>query len=352
MNYKIFLLSNLIFPIALYGQPVQNTEQAKGLLKTAIQEMDKGEIQKAKNLLIRAQRLDSQSLIYPYELAHCDFLTRHYKKAVSLLLPLINHSGVTDHVYHLLGESYEHSGNKKSAEETFKQGTEKFPSSGLLFFGLGQLYLSDKKYDEALTNFENGIKADPSFPENYYWASKVHSSLDDKLWGIMYAEIYINMEGVTGKSEELGGIIYDVFKNGIKFSGDSVIVEVADEDPTGKNFEREFEKQLELSAEKFNKPISIATLYKIREDIINEWSKSGEIEKFSNTLFNWHKLLISKGYFEPYHYWLLKQGNAEEFEEYLEKKSGLYNEFVDWISKNNLIPSQNNYFVSSQFEEE
>jgi tetratricopeptide (TPR) repeat protein len=337
---------------SLYSQNAQNKDQAKGLLKTAIHEMDKGEIQKAKILLLKAQKLDSQNILYPYELAHCDFLTRHYKKAVTQLLPLVNHSGVTDHVYHLLGESYVHSGNKKSAEEIFKQGSEKFPKSGLIFLGQGELNLNEKKYTEALSYFENGIKADPSFPENYYWASKVHSSLDDKLWGVMYAELYINMEGVTSKSEELGAIIYDVFKNGIRFSGDSVIVELADEDPTGKNFENEFEKQLELSAEKINQPFSIGTLYKIREDFTNGWTNSANNEKFSNTLFNWHKLLISKGYFEPYHYWLLKKGNIEEFDQYMVKKSGLYNEFIDWISKNNLIPTESNFFVSSQFEED
>jgi hypothetical protein len=56
-----------------------------------------------------------------------------------------------------------------------------------------------------------------------------------------------------------------------------------------------------------------------------------------------------KGYFEPYHYWLLREGNPDEFEAYVEKNKELYEEFVEWISQNFLVPSKSNYFVTTEY---
>jgi len=312
--------------------------------------MDAGEIEKALVLFEKAKKLDPENIHYSYEIAHSYFLTRNYPKAISILEPLLQHNDVTDHVYNLLGSSYEFNKDETKALEVYNSGLEKFPSSGIIHNSLGNYLLKNQNYKEALNYFENGIKAQPSFSSNYYWASKVHSSMEDKLWGIIFAEIYINMEGINDQSKELSQMIFDVYEKGIRKSEDGLTVDIADADTLAKNFEHEVELQLLLSAKDLKESITTSALYQIRSDFIQNWVEKATHDRYPNLLFDWHKLLLLKGYLEPYHYWLFKESNPAEFEKYKGDNVVLYNEFIEWLSTNYLKPNASEYFISTQYQ--
>jgi len=348
---KNVVLALLLFFVIVPGYSQENNKQkAHELCLKGIDEMDKGEIENAIVYFEQAVTLDPDNYFYPYEIAHAHYLTRQYKKSIQILETLLPHKDVTDHAYHLLGSNYEHSNNPKMAFEIYNQGLAKFPESGILYNGLGGLSMKKKKYKEALDFFELGIKAEPDFTDNYYWASKVHASLDDKLWGIMYAELFINSEGVNEKSKELGKVIFDVFQNGIIVSGNNVAVELADADTSHKNFEHEFETTLWESADSVKKQISISSISEIRKLFLTKWMEKGSHDKYPNLLFDWQAQVMLKGYWDPYHYWLLKEGSPAEFETWKSKNTNLYNDFVNWLSENHLMPSKSNYFVTNQYD--
>ncbi|MBX9852025.1 MAG: tetratricopeptide repeat protein [Cytophagaceae bacterium] len=325
-------------------------EKAHQLCLKGIEEMDKGEIENAIGFFEQASKLDPENFFYPYEIAHSHYLTHQYKKTIQLIEPLLQHKEVTDLGYHLLGSSYENSKNTDKAIQTYQAGLEKFPNSGILYGDLGNLFMKGRNYKEALSYFEKGIQAEPEYSENYYWASKLHSSMEDKLWGIVFAELYINMEGVTDKSHELGRMVYDVYQKGIVVSeSGKVTVELADADTTHKNFEHDFERISQWAADSVRKPMTIATIYNVRKIFLTKWIENGDNNRYPNTLFDWHQQLYFRGYFEAYHYWLFKEGNPEEFEKWKSRNEELYNEFVTWIDLNFLMPSRENYFVPSQY---
>lgn len=346
---NLILALLLFFVIAPVYSQETDKQKAHELCLKGIDEMDKGEIENAIAFFEQAKALDPDNYFYPYEIAHAHYLTRQYKKSIQILETLLSHKDVTDHAYHLLGSNYEYSNNAKMALEIYNQGLAKFPESGILYNGLGSLSMKKKKYTEALSFFEQGIKAEPDFTNNYYWASKVHASLEDKLWGITYAELFINSEGVNEKSRELGKVIYDVYQNGIKVSGNKVTVELADADTSHKNFEHDFETTLWESADSVKKQISISSISEIRKLFLTNWMSNGNHDKYPNALFDWQYQIMLKGYWEPYHYWLLKEGNPDEFENWKSKNAGLLNDFENWLSDNHLKLSKSNYFVATQY---
>lgn len=350
MKNYLLIVSGLLITFSLFAQSPDEKQKAVLLCKEGIDEMDKGEIEKALVLFEQAKKLDPENIHYAYEIAHSHFLTRNYGEAISILEPLREKDEATEHVYNLLGSSYEFNKDETKALEIYNAGLAKFPSSGIIYNSLGNYFIKNQNYNEALNYFEKGIKAQPSFSSNYYWASKLHSSMEDKLWGIIFAEIYINMEGVNDQSKELSRMIFDVYENGIKTSGNELLIDIADADTLGKNFEHEVEVQLHASAKKVNKPISSSSLYEIRSNFIQNWVVNGKHDRYPNLLFDWHKVLLLKGYMEPYHYWLFKESNPGEFEKYTSKNEVLYNEFMEWLSINYLKPNTSEYFISSQYQ--
>ena len=52
---------------------------------------------------------------------------------------------------------------------------------------------AQKSY-EAIKMWEKGIEVAPSFSKNYFNASKYYYFSTDKVWSIIYGEIFLNME--------------------------------------------------------------------------------------------------------------------------------------------------------------
>jgi tetratricopeptide (TPR) repeat protein len=351
MKHVATFISLFLLSFTIFAQSETDKSSAHELCIKGIQEMEKGEIEKSIQYFEQAKSLEPNNFFYPYEIAHSYYLTKQYKKAIRILEPLLSHKDVTDHAYHLLGSSYELLKNTSKGVDTYQAGLERFPNSGILYYELGNFYVKKQNYKEALVHYEKGIAAEPDFSLNYFYASKVHASLEDKLWGIMYAELFINMEGVNDKSLELSKMIYDVFEKGIVISHDTVLVNLADSDNSAKNFESEFEDLLSQSSSKLKNPITIEAINQARTTFTLKWIENGNNNRFPNILLDWQSLLLMKGYFEPYNYWLLKEGNPSEFNTWKENNAALYNEFINWLSENSLTLSSSNYFVAKQYSE-
>ena len=338
-----------------YGQET-NREKASSKGKEAIQLMDDGKVDESILLLKEAQNLDPHSITYPYELGYAYYLKKDYKKTIKYLESIKSEKITNDRVYQLLGNAYDMLGESDKAVGTYESGLKIFPKSGHLYLEMGAIQRVKGNLEDALGYYEKGIEVDPEFSSNYYWASKIFCISDEKVSGMIYGEIFMNLERNTKRTAEISELLYDQYKTQIKLKSDTALsvsfsknafvnAKTADSSqiklPFGVGV---YETTLAMSI-LGSKSIDINTLDPIRTNFINNYFSCKHNKIFPNVLFSYQKKIIDLGYGESYNHWILMKGDEDAFEKWLENNEEKWTLFSNWFLKNPLkIDSTNNFF--------
>lgn len=325
----VFLLLMAIVQIS-FGQST-NKEKAHAKGTEAVNLMDNGEIEKSIKLLEEAKKLDPENIDYPYEIAYAQYLKKDYKAAIKILEPLTKHKDVNEIIYQLLGNSYSMDSQSKKAINTYENGIKKFPNSGKLYLERGNMEMLAKEYGKALEFYEKGIEVNPKFPSNYFWVTKIYCSSTEEVWGMIYGEIFMNLERNSKRTAEISKLLFDTYKSEIKFSSDT-------------SFSVSFSKNASINLNDLSNPgvfklpfglgayeptlmlsmlsvkeINLSTLHKIRSAFVDNYFSNGNNKVYPNILFEYQKLVKEAGHFEAYNHWILMKGDEEAFGEWLEK---------------------------------
>lgn len=335
-----------------------NEEKAKEKAKEAIQLMDNGQVEASIPLLQQAQELDGNNPVYPYEIALAHYMLKDYKTSIQILEKLLKHKDVFDRVYQMLGNNYDMRGDAKKAIATYEKGLNKFPSSGILHLELGVMHLKEDKNNEALTYFEKGINLAPQFSSNYYWAAKLFFGSSEKLWGMLYGEIFMNLERGSKRTEEISKLLFETYKSQIQFTSDTSFSVSFSKNATLslsdlKNFKLPYsigiyEPTLTVSLIS-EKRIDLSSLHRIRQNFIQLYFQKDFNKSHPNLLFDYQQQLLNLGYLEAYNYWILSQGNTEEFNSWASINKEKWDSFIAWFSENGLQVDLNNKFHRRQY---
>ncbi|NMM47851.1 tetratricopeptide repeat protein [Marinigracilibium pacificum] len=335
-----------------YSQTDGNKENAINLARKAVKLMDNGEIDESIDLLEKAVKLDPSNYIYPYEIGYAYVLKKDYDNAIKYLEKVIKMDGVNDLGYQLLGNTYSMAGNKDKAIKTYNKGLKLFPNSGKLYLELGNVHQDD--WLKALEFYEKGILVEPTFPSNYYWASKIFCNSSEEVWGMIYGEIFMNIERGSGRTEEISKLLFDTYQSEIQFTSDSSVsvsfsqnnIVNVDKKDIKIPFTVIYEPTLLLATSTIDS-ISLNTLNKIRTEFISFYYQKEFNDEYPNIVFDWNKKLIGEGHFESYNYWLLMKGSPEEFNYWISENEDKFNDFIDWFTNNPMpIDSQNTFHRS------
>lgn len=68
------------------------------------------------------------------------------------------------------------------------------------------------KNSEAIQQWEKGIQADPSFAGNYYNAAVHYANTGNKVWPLIYGEIFVNMESLTERATAMKKLLLQQYK--------------------------------------------------------------------------------------------------------------------------------------------
>jgi tetratricopeptide (TPR) repeat protein len=354
---KALLFGVFILSLALNAQNETNKERAFNLGMEAVKAMDnEGNYEKAITLLQEAQSLDKQNINYPYEISYSYYLLKNYSKTIEILEKIKNHKNVNDRIYQLLGNSYDYTGNPEKALSIYRKGLKKFPNSGKLYLEQGILENSRENYNKAIAYWEKGIEVEPTFSSNYYWLGKTFSYSDEKIWSILYGEIFINLERNSNRTAEISELLYKTYKESIHITSDST---------GGVSFSKVniigFKKNkiqipfpivfgltmtASLRVEILNKEtqISISSINKIRQSFIFNWYSQKRNKKYPNIIFDFQKQLKDEGNFESYNYWLFMKGNEIEFNKWLLSNQPKFDKFIEWFLDNPMDLNEKNYF--------
>ena len=323
----------------------QNTDEK---LNEAIKLMDNGKVDESIVLLKEGSKLEPERFDYQYEMAYAYHLKSDYKESVKILEKIENHKSVTDRFFQLLGNSYDNVKKPKKAIEVYERGLKKFPNSGNLYLELGVMHLDDKDMNVALTYFEKGIDVDPTFPSNYFWASKIFCKTTEEVWGMIYGEIFMNLERNSKRTAEISKLLYDTYKSEIKFTGENSFsvsfsknstINISDLTNPGKMRlpfgVGVYETTLMISMLSA-KSIDINSLNNIRSSFVDNYFQRGNDKTYPNILFSYQKQVKNAGHIEAYNHWILMKGDEDGFDNWMNSNKEKWDNFVIWFTDNEM----------------
>jgi tetratricopeptide (TPR) repeat protein len=345
-------MKNLLAAIILSGLQISvfsqsNQEIASQKLEKAIEIMDKGNSDVAIELLKEAKQLDPDNFIYDYETGFAYYLKKDLKTAIKIFKQTFDYPNVTDQAYQMAGNLTDESGSPQKALKIYDEGIKKFPNSGRLYLEKGTVYLIQKKYNEALSFYERGIKADPTFPSNYYRAALLYFSSDEKVWAMIYGEMLMNLERNTKRTAEVSKLLYDTYKSQIKIGTDTSYVSFSRNNTIyldNKNFDimnllpfgtTIYEPTL-LFALSDEKSIDIHSLNRIRQRFIDFYTEKGFNKTQNKPLFEFQKMVREAGHFDAYNYWILMKGDEEAFISWKNENKEKWESFTQWFTDNSI----------------
>ncbi len=291
---KLFLIPALsLFALAVFAQDDAKTmhETAKGYMRT-------GDFDNAILVLNRALVQDKTNLEMQKDLVMSYYLKRSYDKALEGAKLLLEREDADVICYQIAGNVYKALEEVKECEKMYKKGLKKFPKSGPLYSEYGELLLSAHN-NSAIDLWEKGIQVDPAYGGNYYNAALFYFSTNDKVWSLIYGEIFINMESLSQRGAAMKELLLKAYKE--KLFNEADLTKDADKSKSdfAKAYLLTMNKQLSLT----NKGVTVETLGMVRSRFILDWYNT-YATKFPFRLFDYQRQLLQDGLFEAYNQWL------------------------------------------------
>ncbi len=342
------------------AQAQTNEEKAKAKAQEAIKLVDDGKYPEGIKLLEEAQKLDSKNATYPYEIAYAYYIQKDYKKALKYLESLIKGKAVYENAFQLAGNSYDLLGNKEKALAIYDEGLKHFPTSGSLHLERGTMALSNENYEEALAYYEKGIEVAPQFASNYYWAARIYCSSTEKVWGMIYGELFMNLERNSKRTGEISKLLYDTYKKNINFTSDTTMSvsfskqnQINIDDLKGGEIKLPYGlgvyEMTMMTSIVQEKQIDLASLNRIRSRFTENYFSKDIGTQYPNVLFEYQQQLLKAGQLEAYNYWLLGKGEETTFSTWRTENKTKWESFIAWFSENKLSLTPTHKFYRKQY---
>lgn len=357
---KSYFLTFALVLVSLMSYSQSGIDNATNKVERAIQLMDNGNPDEAIRILEEAKKLDPKNYLYDYEKAFAYYIKKDYKTSLKIFKNVVKYDNATDQCYQMLGNLYDINGDPVKALKAYDQGLKKFPASGRLFLEKGNVFWGQKKYSEALPYYEEGIKSDPMFPSNYYRAAIIYLSSSEPLWGMIYGEIFMNLERNSKRTSEISKLLFDTYKNHIKIKNDTVSVSFSKNNTINisdvkdlMNFKLPFgvtayDPTLLLSIIN-EKEIDINSLDRIRRNFVSNYFSKEFDKKYPIELFAFHKKVLDAGFMESYNHWILMKGDEVNFLNWKNGHSESWEAFVGWFKENKLEFNDQNKVYRAKF---
>ncbi|MEL6638061.1 MAG: hypothetical protein AAFW73_11895 [Bacteroidota bacterium] len=183
------------------------------------------------------------------------------------------------------------------------------------------------------------IAADPQFASNYYRLAQIFLNSSDKVPGLLYGEIFMNLERTTARTQEVSEWLFDTYRESVTLSGDSFSVDFCEIILDASTLKTEewrlpfcaiFAKNF-LLASTGQEQLNLSSLAVIRSTFLQIHFQTDALD-YPNVLFDYHQLMEQAGVFKAYNHYLFQVSNFEEFEQWRSEHEAAYQTFVDWYT--------------------
>ncbi|MEO6136319.1 MAG: hypothetical protein ABIP35_14265 [Ginsengibacter sp.] len=258
--------------------------------------MRQGDYANASIILVRALKMNPNNIEIAKDLAFDYYLQKENDKAIAVIKPFLDEYKSDDQSFQIAGMIYKSMGQVKEADKLYKKALKVFPKSGPIYNDYGELLWLYQDYS-AIQQWEKGMKEDPSYANNYYNACKFYYLTKDKVWSLIYGEIFLNLDSYTSRAAEIKTMLLDGYK---KLFADIDVVG----DTKGKGaFEIAFLSTMNKQNSVVRNGINPESLTMIRTRFILDWTKDYS-QKFPFKLFQVQEEMLTKGIFPAYNQWI------------------------------------------------
>jgi tetratricopeptide (TPR) repeat protein len=311
-----------LFLILTVGLLVKS-QDAYELHETGMKFLVQGDFDNAVLVLKRSVEKEPANTTYVKDLAYAYFLKGDAPSAKSTISPLVDKDNADERVYVLAGNILELGRELKDAEKMYKKGIKRFEKSGPLYNALGELLWNQQDYS-AIKQWEKGIENDPEYAGNYYHACRHYfltNSAEDKIWAVLYGEVFVNMESFSTRTVEVKSIIRDSYK---RLFQDSKLFK----DARPESFTGSYLTTLGKNLGAVSLGVDTESLLNLRTRFVLDWFQKTPVG-FPHQLFEWHRQLLREGLFSAYHQWLFESvNNLAAFENWTRLYSDEYQAFT------------------------
>lgn len=287
----------IVILIAVCCQTVLFAQDSKQLHDNARNFMHSGDYPNAILVLNRALAKDPANLEIAKDLGLNYYYAKDYNKCIEVLKPLFDRNDVDDQCFQIAGDAYWALEDDKNTEAVYRKGIKKLPASGPLYNELGKVLWARNDYS-AIKEWEKGIENDPGFAGNYYNACRFYYFTTDKVWSLIYGEIFINIDPKSPNTPEVKNILLEGYK---KLFAEANL-EKNNKDNNA--FATAYLKTMNKQSSVVNTGITTETLTMLRTRFILEWEANGSASKYPFRLFQLHKQYIQEGLFDAYNQWV------------------------------------------------
>lgn len=336
---KILIMKNLffllIFPVLVYSQT--NKEKAEERLKDAVLLLDNNMVKEALVILDECEKLDKNSYIYAYEKAYGYVTIKAYDKAIKELIRAKKFKDYRFEVELLLANCYDYSNQNEKALQVYDEGIKKYPNVPEFEFEKGNYYYGKSEFNKALICYRNAIKIKPDFASAYHNLAFILMNSNDKLSGLVYGEIFVNLERDTDRTVDIMKLMYNTYKENVTFSDNGakidfcnvVVVDVSNKDlkmPFCHHFGMNF-----ILAVADQKEINLKSLNIIRKNFLQLYMKNS-YKELPNVMVEYLDKVDKAGFSDVYNYYILQEGAPQEFKEWYSKNKASFDKFIKWYT--------------------
>ena len=295
-------------------------EEGKTIQETVSNFIKQGDYPNAVVVINRALQQDQNNQQLLRELAFVQYLQRDYNRALNTIKPVLERKDTDVPSFQVAAMIYKAKDEAGEAEKLYKRALKKFSNSGPLYSEYGELLWARQDYS-AVRQWEKGIEVDPNYAGNYYHAARYHYFTMDKVWSLIYGEIFVNMESYTRRTIEVKNMLVNGYK---KLFSDQDIMKNQD----NKNeFAGAYLTNMNRQAAATESGITPETLTMLRTRFILDWDEK-YAAKFPFRLFEYHRQLLKEGLFEAYDQWLFGSvQNLTAYQSWINTHPDAYQQF-------------------------
>jgi len=338
---KIFLSLLLICSVTFTAIA---QDDVKTLQENARTFMRSGDFDNAIVILTRALQKEPKNLELNKDMAMSYLFKRDFVKALEGVKVMVDRDDADVETYQIAGNVYKSLEMAKECEKMYKTALKKFPKSGPLYSEYGELLWNVKDFS-AIQQWETGIKADPAYSGNYYNAALFYFYAKDKVWSLIYGEIFVNMESLSERGAAMKQLLLQGYKEKLFADADLMKGEEKNKSEFAKSFLQGMSKQSSLA----NKGITTETLTMIRTRFILDWYASNAT-RYPFRLFDYQRQLLSEGMFEAYNQWLFGPSeNLAAYDNWTKTHADEYNGFSAFQKTRIFKMPPNQYYQVNSF---
>lgn len=282
-----------------------------------------GDYNNAIVVLNGALQKDPQNLELQKDLSFNYYLGRDFPKGLTIARQMVERPDADVQAYQILALLYKAVDQTKECEKLYKAGIKKFPRSGVMYNEYGEMLWARQDYT-AIRQWEKGIEIDPNYSSNYYNAARYYYLTTDKVWALLYGEIFVNLESYSTRTAEIKDLLTEGYK---KLFAEADMQKGQD---VKAPFVAAFLNVMSKLAFTVKDGITPESLTVLRTKFIINWFNTYP-SNFPFRLFDYQRQLLKEGMYDAYNQWIFgAAGNLPAFQAWCNTHGDEYSRFINF----------------------